>query len=59
MGLGSIFHTIKAVGHLCVGDVAGAAVEGGKAIISLAVGSAAKEVAEDTGISDWIEDIIS
>lgn len=59
MGPGSIFHTVKAVGHLCVGDVTGAAVEGGKAIVSLVVGSAVKDVADDTGISDWIEDIFS
>lgn len=59
MGLGAIIHTVKAAGYLCVGDVAGAAVEGGRAIVSLAVGEVVKEVADDTGISDWIEDLFS
>lgn len=59
MGIGALVHGIKAVGHVCVGDFAGAAVEGSRAIVSLAVGEVVKEVAEDTGISDWIEDIFS
>lgn len=59
MGIGALIHGIKAVGHACVGDFAGAAVEGGRAVVSLAVGAAAKEVAEDTGISDWLEDLFS
>ena len=59
MGIGAIVHGIKAVGHVCVGDFAGAAVEGGRAVVSLAVGSAVKEVADDTGISDWIEDFFA
>ena len=59
MGIGAIIHGIKAVGHACVGDFAGAAVEGGRAVVSLAVGEAVKEVAEDTGISDWLEDLFS
>lgn len=59
MSIGAIIHGVKAVGHACVGDFAGAAVEGGRAVVSLAVGSAVKEVAEDTGISDWLEDLLS
>lgn len=59
MGIGALIHGIKAVGHACVGDFAGAAVEGGRAVVSLAVGAAAKEVAEDTGISDRLEDLFS
>lgn len=59
MGLGAIIHTVKAAGHLCVGDVAGAAVEGGKAVGSLILGGIVKEVADDTGISDWLGDLFS
>lgn len=59
MSIGAIIHGVKAVGHACVGDFAGAAVEGGRAVVSLAVGSAVKEVTEDTGISDWLEDLLS
>jgi len=59
MSIGAILHGIKAVGHVCVGDFAGAAVEGGKAVVSLAVGTAVKEVAEETGVSDWLEDLFS
>lgn len=42
-----------------MGDFAGAAVEGGKAVVSLAVGTVVKEVAEETGVSDWLEDLFS
>lgn len=59
MGIGALVHGIKAVGHACVGDFAGAAVEGGKAVVSLAVGTVVKEVAEETGVSDWLEDLFS
>lgn len=59
MGIGALIHGIKAVGHACVGDFAGVAVEGGRAVVSLAVGEVVKEVAEDTGISDWIEGLFS
>lgn len=59
MGIGAIIHTVKAAGHLCVGDVAGAAVEGGKAVGSLIIGGAIKEIAEDTGVADWFEDLFS
>lgn len=37
MGVGAIVHEIKAVGHACVDDFAGAAVEGGRAVVSLVV----------------------
>lgn len=59
MGIGALVHGIKAVGHACVGDFVGAAVEGGKAVVSLAVGTVVKEVAEETGVSDWLEDLFS
>lgn len=59
MGIGAIIHGLKAVGHACVGDFAGAAVEGGRAVVSIVVGEAVKEVAENTGISDWLEDLVS
>jgi hypothetical protein len=59
MGIGALVHGIKAVGHACVGDFAGVAVEGGKAVVSLAVGTVVKEVAEETGVSDWLEDLFS
>lgn len=37
MGVGAIVHEIKAVGHACVDDFAGAAVEGGRVVVSLVV----------------------
>ncbi len=59
MGIGALIHGVKAVGHACFGGFAGAAVEGGRAVVSLAVDEDAKEVADDTSISDWIEDFFS
>ena len=57
MGIGAIIHTVKAIGHACVGDFAGAAVEGGKAIVSVAVGTVAKDATEGTELGDWIDSL--
>lgn len=57
MSIGTILHSAKAVGHLCIGDFAGAAVEGGKAIVSLVVGEAAKEALDGTDLGDFIDSI--
>lgn len=59
MSIGAIVHSVKAVGHLCVGDVGGAAVEGGKAVMSLAVGSVIKEALDGTEVGDFIDSLIS
>ncbi len=59
MGIGSIFHGVKAVGHLCVGDVAGAAVECGKAILGMAVSAAAKGFLGESDMSDITENLLS
>lgn len=57
MGFGALLHSVKAVGHLCVGDIAGAAVEGGKAVASLIVGEVAKEALDGTDLGDFIDSL--
>lgn len=57
MSIGAIIHSVKAVGHLCIGDVAGAAVEGGKAIVSLAAGEVVKEALDGTKVGDYIDSL--
>lgn len=57
MSIGTIVHSVKAVGHLCIGDVGGAAVEGGKAVVSIVAGEAIKEALEGTDLGDFIDSI--
>ena len=51
MELGVLIHATKAVGHALAGDIAGAAIEGGKAILSVV----AKDGLEFLGETDWAE----
>lgn len=57
MSIGAIIHSVKAVGHLFIGDVAGAAVEGGKAIVSLVAGEVVKEALDGTKVGDYIDSL--
>lgn len=57
MSIGALIHSAKAVGHLCIGDFAGAAIEGGKAVVSLVVGEVAKEVLDGTDLGDAIDSL--